>query len=131
MEEITQRNEAMKALKEQGKTYDYIAKQYGISRQRVYQILGKMHICYFRPITKKQVFYTGLRNWLNENKISFTELCRRVYGHYYPTQAGYLIQYTNGTHPLRLPLILKLMKITGLTFENLFMEENIDGNPND
>lgn len=124
------RTAEMDKLKREGKTYEEIAQQFGISRQRVFQILGKMDKRYFKPISKKCVFYPGLRNWMNENRISFTELCRRVYGKYHTMQYGYLWQYTSAQHPMKIGLIIKLINITGLTFEQLFLEGVENGNTN-
>lgn len=124
------RYEEMDRLKRNGKTYQYIADLYGISRQRVYQILGKMDQRYFKIIPKEKVVFSGLRNWLNENKINITELCRRIFGNYHTVQRERLNTYLNGKHVMSMPMILKIIDITGLTFEQLFIGDNENGNSN-
>jgi hypothetical protein len=119
----------MYKLNEEGKSYNEIAAIYGVSKQRVFQILRKGDKRYFRHISDRLVKYTGLRNWMNTNKISFTELVTRVFGYYHTENYNRLFQYLNSGH-LRLPLIKKILEVTGLTFEECFMEEDENVNPN-
>lgn len=116
-------------LNEEGKSYNEIAAIYGISKQRVYQILRKGDKRYFRYISKRSVKYTGLRNWMNTNKISFNELVTRVFGYYHSEHYKRLYWYLNSER-LTMPLIKKILEITGLTFEECFMEETENVNPN-
>lgn len=124
-----ERTAMMCKLKEEGKTYNEIAAIYGLSRQRVYQILRKGGKRYFRYISKHLIKYTGLRNWMNTNKISFNELITRVFGYYHPEHYKRLSDRLKSGH-LPLPLIKKILEITGLTFEECFMEEDENGNTN-
>ena len=116
-------------LNEEGKSYNEIAAIYGISKQRVYQILRKGDKRYFRPISNRLVKYTGLRNWMNTNKISFNELITRVFGYYHSEHYKRLFSRLRSGY-LTMPLIRKILKITGLTFEECFTEENENVNPN-
>ena len=115
-------------LNEEGKSYKEIAAIYGISKQRVYQILRKGDKRYFRHISKRLVKYTGLRNWMNTNKISFNELVTRVFEYYHSEHYRRLFDRLRSGH-LPMPLIKKILEVTGLTFEECFMEEDENGNP--
>lgn len=125
-----ERKNVMINLKREGKSYRQIAKIFNISAQRVFQILGETNEKYFRPISNKQIKYTGLRNWMNKNKISFTGLVREIYGHYHPEHYRRLGPYFRDTSPIKIDLIKKILEITGLTFEECFMKEDENGNPN-
>lgn len=119
----------MYKLNEEGKSYNEIAAIYGISKQRVYQILRKGDKRYFRCISNRLVKYTGLRNWMNTNKISFNELVTRVFGYYHSEHYKRLCwRLRSGC--LALSLIKKILEVTGLTFEECFMEEDKNGSPN-
>lgn len=112
----------MDKMKREGKTYREIGERFGLSKQRVYQILGKMDKHYFKPIKEKVVAYKGIRDWLNEKKISFTEFCRLIYGYYHPKLYTRLTVCLNKTHPIKIDMIEKILDITGLTYEQAFKE---------
>ena len=124
-----ERTAMMYKLNEEGKTYNEIAAIYGISRQRVFQILRKGNKKYFRPISNRLVKYTGLRNWMNTNKISFNELIVRVFGYYHSEHYKRLFGCLKSGR-LPIPLIKKILEVTGLTFEECFMEEGENDNTN-
>ena len=119
----------MYKLNEEGKNYNEIAAIYGISKQRVFQVLRKGGKRYFRHISNRLVKYTGLRNWMNTNKISFIELITRVFGYYHTGHYNRLCRCLR-LGSLTLPLIKKILEVTGLTFEECFMEEDENVNPN-
>lgn len=108
-----------------GVTYEEIGKMLGVSKQRVAQIApAKIYSRFFREITPKQCVYTGIRNWMNENKITLSELSRRVYGNGTPNN------YHQTTRMLRCGgdytnkwMIDKILSVTGLTYEEAFKKE--------
>lgn len=112
----------MDKMKKEGKTYREIGEKFGLSKQRVYQILGKMDKRYFKGIKESVVAYKGIRDWLNENKIPFAEFCRLVYGCYHPAYYSRLMVYLNKTKPIKIDIINKILDITSLTFEQAFKE---------
>ena len=124
-----ERTVMMCKLNEEGKSYAEIAAIYGISRQRVFQILRKGDKRYFRYISNRLVKYTGLRNWMNENKVSFNELTTRVFGYYHTEHYNRLFSRLR-SGCLSIPFIKKILEITGLTFEECFTEEDENVNPN-
>ena len=67
-----------RAERENGLKYREIAEKYGVTVQRVAQACGKFNPYRFAFVTEKGCIYAGLRNWMNENKVSNNELCRRL-----------------------------------------------------
>ena len=113
-----------RALREKGLTYKEIAKELGISRQAVAQVLSKEQKSYFRPWTADRCPYVGLRNWLNENQIVMAELLRRL-GFAPESALHYRYRdYLSGRTELRKHTIDKLLEITGLTYEEAFRQED-------
>lgn len=118
------RKEQMLKLRDKGYTLEQLAKKYGISRQRVHYIVGKTDERWFTYVTPERVTYPNLRAWMNDNKVSVAELCRRVYGALHPSQQHRLGRCLKGNADnLRFCEIKNLVEVTGLTFEELFYEE--------
>lgn len=72
----------IRADRAQGMTYEQISKKYGVSRQRIHQIIGgdtDRVKNYFRTLTEKDCIYPNLRKWMNDNKVSKVELSRRIF----------------------------------------------------
>lgn len=110
-----------------GLTYQEIAAKYGVTYQAVAQAAGRHSPGHFRVFTNKSCIYTGLRNWLNENKISRAELMRRMHlavGGKNTDRVGRLLR--GDTDPNKRDIDL-LIQITGLTYEVLFSEEDDHG----
>ena len=70
--------EEMKMLREQGMTHQQIADACGVSIRYVSQVLAEYDPRYFHPFSKRRCIYINLRKWLNNNKVSVTELVRRT-----------------------------------------------------
>ena len=116
--------EEKRALREKGLTYAEIAKELGISRQAVAQVLSKEQKSHFRPWTSDRCPYVGLRNWLNENQIVMAELLRRL-GFAPESEMYYRYRdYLSGRTELRKHTIDKLLEITGLAYEEAFRQED-------
>lgn len=112
-----------RALREKGLTYTEIAKELGISRQAVAQVLGKEQKAHFRPWTSDRCIYVGVRNWLNENRITMAELIRELGLVRNPALYDRYRRYLDGRTELRKHTIDKLLEITGLTYEEAFRQE--------
>lgn len=114
---------------ENGLTLQNIGEKYGISKQRVYQVLlreGKVNHNKntFKPHTKGSIVFDGLRNWMNENKITDAEfsykLSQKLGNSITPTRLNSL--FRNYDY-INYKTIVAILDITGLTFENCFYIE--------
>ena len=112
------------ADRENGLTYREIAEKYGVSFQAVAIACGKMEVCHFKGYTEKQVVYPNLRRWLNKNKVSRSEFARRIgrlpSGNTTNTISAW---FTGKCYPTK-KTIDKILHATGLTYEELFAEED-------
>lgn len=119
-----ERKEWMLQLFDAGLTYQEIGDAAGVSKQRVFQLIGKSDRTRFRTITKEQCVFDGLRRYLNENRISLKELTRKMYGGLHPSS------YDSLKHTLKLtdclltmPKINRILSATGLTYEEAFLSQ--------
>lgn len=124
-EEINTRNKRIQqiiAMREKGMSNTEIGKKLGISRQRVEQIVPP-RIKYFRVLTPESCKWSGLRNWMNKNSVSKTELVRRLYGNAYPENYARVIAILKeaGRNTPKY-FIDNVLNITGLTYEEIFKE---------
>ena len=118
--------EAMKARKEQmlemrmqGMTYEEKAAEFGLTRQRVYQLIGKNYHLH-RTIKEDECVYEGLRNWMNEHGVNKASLCRMMFdgclGSYDTSRVASLMRGANVTKNT----LDRAMRATGLTYEQAF-----------
>lgn len=118
-----ERDAQMVELRRRGHTNKMIAEQFGVSCQRVNQILAERSEGRFRGWSEERCVHDGMRNWLNTNKISCSELGRILYGH---NLDGYsresLARTLRGKKEFKLSTINKLIDVSGMTFEQLFRE---------
>lgn len=112
-----------KADRAKGMTYKEIAEKYGVSTQAVGIACSKSDPSYFRYITKKQCIYVGLREWMNDNKVSGMALVRMLGYNAEPQTYSRIFTYLRGKNSPRKCIIDKLLEITGLPYEELFMED--------
>ena len=112
-------------MHDSGKTYYEIGEAFGISRQRVFQMIGgDGGPRYFRYITADACIFNGIRKYMNDNKVSFMEMTRRIHGETGPRYYQYTKGKLNGTIQLTKKYIDKLLEITGLTYEVAFELES-------
>ena len=116
--EISKRKQ-MQMMREAGSKCKEIAEAFGVSKQYVSQVCGKGNPKYFQ-IVGDDCPYPNLRNWMNENKVSKMELLRRIGLASVPSNYERLCSYINGKTFPRKPYIDKMLKVTGLTYEELF-----------
>lgn len=114
----------MRELKKQGKTYQEIGNILGISRQRVHYLIGNKNEFLFKKILPNKCIYVGLRKWMNENKVCFSELTRQIYGHSNPNNQALVKKRISGKTTFHKPFIDSILKITGLTYEEAFKIED-------
>lgn len=118
MQKREERKKRLRSLREEGLTYQEIAEIEGISRQRVYQLIGGEGGC-FRGITKEVCIYDGIRNWMNENKISKAKFIRKIHGCYSYESLSRLSEILKGANT-RKDMIDNILSVTGLTYEEAF-----------
>lgn len=114
------KKELYKAAREAGETYNAIAKRFGVSRQAVWSGLnGKRKP--WQDITQSECIYPNLRGWMNDNRVSVPELSERVTGDR-DNGASVRKWIAGHTNPNK-KNIDKLLSVTGLTYEEMFAEE--------
>ena len=121
--ERVRRGEIYRMERDNGMTIKKIAEKYGVSTQAVYQAAGRQDRSKFIFVEESQCIYPKWRNWMNGNKISRSELCRRMYGAIYPKMITLLSGYMKGKdYPTKIT-IDRLLAATGLAYEELFWRE--------
>ncbi len=100
-----------------GISHAEIAKEFGLSRQRVHQIVGNNAFLPGRPIRK--CAFPGLAKWMFEHGISTKQLAEVLNCMNYYT-LGYKLR---GIYQFTMPEIKAILAYTGLTFEEAFGEE--------
>lgn len=115
----------MYRMRLEGKSYQAIADRFGVSRQYVYQLFGQKYKS--EPYRNVNVQYTGLRKWMNESNYSVAKLAREsgCTDHSYGTITSYL----QGSPRMDIDSIRKILRFTGLTFEEAFGEAEQEGVP--
>lgn len=109
----------MYRMRLEGKTYQAIADRFGTSRQYVHQLFGQKYKP--EPYRNVNVQYIGLRKWMNELNYSVAKLAREsgcTDNHNYVT----LVSYLQGSPHMDIDSIRKILRFTGLTFEEAFGE---------
>lgn len=98
------------ALREQGMTYDAIAKRCGVTRQAVHDSVSrrKNRTTYIKPTV---VTFPGLRQWMAENHIRVAEL-ERITGRH--------LRQALKTGHISNQSIELVLAVTGLTYEQAF-----------
>lgn len=110
--------------RQQGKTYREIAEKYGVSHQAVSQALGRGGSRNrFKPYAERDCVYDGLRDWLNENRITRVEFALTIMdgdslgGAWHSRITSRLAGKTG----FRQTEINKVLKASGKTYEELFL----------
>ena len=120
------RTDEYRALRDQGLTYREIAARCGVSYQAVAQVCAKSKATQFRKISTKSCAYPSLREWMNAHYVSTAELYRLMndgdpcIGH----ASHVLRKRLLGITMWKKDEIDLLLKITGMTYEELFREEH-------
>lgn len=114
----------MLCMRNGGKNYSEIAQHFNISKQRVYQLIGNSNPSFFRHIQPTGCIYKGVRKWMNDNKVSVTEMTRRIYGNYNPCSYSAVRNRLCGLLDMNKKHIDKILQITGLTYEVAFELES-------
>ena len=94
-------------------SYQKIGDVFGISRQAVYRIVnaGKS----FRKVNEK-IIYPGLRQWMNDNNMSYEKLNRLLPNFKYSSTRSYL---QGKTQPPK-KFVDSVLNLTNMTYEEAF-----------
>lgn len=114
----------MYRMRLEGKSYQAIADRFGVSRQYAYRLIGQQ--CKSEPYRNVNVPYTRLKKWMNESNYSVAKLAREsgcTDNHSYVTITSYL----QGSPRMDIDSIRKILRFTGLTFEEAFGVEEQEG----
>jgi transposase len=117
------RTREMIKLKQEGATYRKIAEMFGISYQRVYQIIGKQNISYFKEVTEEQCVFKGIRDYMNNTQTSLAEIIRKIYGGYHASTCQRFRYYLNGKNEMSMSTINAILDVIGLTYEEAFRRD--------
>jgi transcriptional regulator with XRE-family HTH domain len=101
-----------------GMTYRQIAEKYGVSYQAVHTSCVSAGVPPHKLITEKGCIYPNLRAWLNMDKIRRDRFFRDV-------GTGSIRMILNGSMQPKKNVIDKMLNITGMTYEELFAEEEL------
>lgn len=101
-----------------GRKYQSLANELGVSRQRIHQICKRPPRVFVR---EHQCIYPGLRKALNDGRINITKLaviceCSRY-------QVSHVLE--GKTKRISKNMIDKLIALTGMTYEELFKEDEL------
>lgn len=118
------RTREMIKLKQDGLTYREIAKMFGVSHQRVAQIIGEQNVSYFKEVTEKQCVFKGIRDYMNNTQTSLTALIKKCGFNYHAETANKYRYWLNGTNEMKMSAINSLLEVTGLTYEEAFRRDN-------
>lgn len=122
MAEMTTKERCLQ-LEAQGYNRKQIAEAVGVTRQRVYQILGTAEKGFFKPITEQGCIYPNWRKWMNDNKVSVPAFSRLMGMDSASRDYGLIKRWMRGDNfPLKFN-IDKIIEITGLSYEELFSKE--------
>jgi predicted transcriptional regulator len=125
---MTRREQVMQ-LREQNKTYQEIGDELGISRQRVGAYLKTANPRGYKAWVKGRCVYTGLREWLIDNKCTMRQFIIQLGYTYHTNNAARWRNLLNGNTRLNIEEIRSIIWLTGKTFEELFVEDK-DGADN-
>lgn len=115
MSTLSKRALMIRKMHEQGLTYEQIGDVLGITKQAVHQ--ASMATDGVREKLIQEIPYVGLRNWMLDNRISFrvlSDMCGRSLNN----------KSLRGEVGINKKSIDAILRITGLTYEECFKEED-------
>lgn len=119
------REAAMIEMHEKGMSYTDIGKEFGLSRQRVFQLIGGKDKTHYQGIKPENCVYEEIRKFLIENRMSIAEFSRRVYGDNQPKHKLRLSSALKGSNTSKM-VIDGILDVTGLTYEQAFKRSDTE-----
>lgn len=117
---VVERENNILADRDKGMTYALLSEKYGVSKQRIHQICGKRNPARFRFFDEQSCIYKPIRDWLNAEKISTAELVRMSGLQPVSQTITRWHELLNGRNEFRKRDIDILIKVTGMTYEEMF-----------
>ena len=118
----TKNREIAIEMRDKGMTFQQIADELGVTRQRVAQYCAGVNAKYYRFYGEKTCIYVGLRDWMNENKVNITVLLQMMGYVFAPESNERWKAKLSSETALKIDEIKKILEVTGLTFEQAFGE---------
>lgn len=106
-----------------GMTAAQLGEKYGISYQRVCQIIGPVRPRRFHA--QKDGYYPNLTKWMNENKITAVTLAEMIYGYRCSGNETRVRDWLRGRTDPRKRTIDIVLQITGMSYEVAFYKEGL------
>ena len=116
--------DAARELRMQGLTFEEIGKRLGVSRQRIAQCCAGMNpehtawACRIKDLDC--IIYPNLKKWMLENKVSISEMMRRIGQDTGSMRSESFRNKLKGRTQLTITDIKKILAVTGGTFEQMF-----------
>ena len=108
----------MFSMRLDGATFQEIGDKFGLTRQRVEQILKFGEIRSHRSKVSEKCIYKGLSDYIDKEKITLSELAKMIGMKCKTTELAK--KRITGVRPFKINEIRKILKITGMTFEECF-----------
>lgn len=106
----------VRKMRESGCTYEEIGQRYGVSRQRIHQIITYQ----FKGKIASECIYQGLSNFLMKNKKGGKWLIKETG---LPICESSMLNKLRGKTNFTIPEIKVILTVTGLSFEECFKEK--------
>lgn len=107
---------AMFKMRLEGATYEEIAKEFGVTRQHIHQIMSKV-VREKHPKFNDKIVYPNIRKWLEEKELTINKFAK-LHGLNYVTILNALKRDEMSTKTAN-----QILKATGLTYEEAFRKE--------
>lgn len=108
-----------------GYSYGEIAKKFGCSRQNIQQIFGGLK----KPRKSiNRIIYLGIKKYMEDNRIGYTELLKSMYPEELVknSKRTCLRMKLTGESNISVQEAKRILKVTGMTFEEAFRTEEED-----
>ena len=119
---VAETRAAMLKMRREGRSIQEIADITGYSKTRVSQLTSQHTGRGFRRHSTKGCIYTGLRNWLNDNRISMWELMEQMGYTYSGNTSCRIRSCLSGRQEMKKSYIDACIRLSGKTYEELFGE---------
>jgi transcriptional regulator with XRE-family HTH domain len=121
--EVKAKVEDVRRLLLEGYTVKEIAEKLGVSKTRIYQITYSKLLRSFKEITPEMNIYPNWRKWMNENSVSIRLFCELMGLDLSSTNYNNVYGWMRGRCYPTKKNIDRILEATGLTYEQLFYQE--------